>query len=83
MFGIQDFTSESIHELRIRLENQNNEETWKYMIYKIGFDYENPIERAHGFKVLVDDLKLLTSPNHKTYKFICQMYKNYNKEELA
>lgn len=56
--------------------------TYKYLVSKLGFDPTNSKEYEQAMTIYTDDLDIITSSKRKTYKFICQMHRNFDKVEL-
>jgi hypothetical protein len=40
------------------------------------------VEFEKGMSLYINDLGIVSATKRKTYKFICQMHKSMNKEEL-
>ena len=80
MWGLKQLDAQSLDSFRKTLE-ESEEYTNNYLVSKLGFDYNDPVQYEMAMKVLTDN-DLVTSPDHHTGEYLCQMYQSVSPTEF-
>ena len=80
-FGLFSLSAIALKDFKNTLEADQTL-LYRYLVAKIGYDPNDSTEYDRAMKVYTDRIGIITSPAHKTYKYICQMHKNLTQKEL-
>ena len=79
VWGLKQLDAPSLDAFRKTLE-QSEEYTNNYLVSKLGFDYNDPVQYEMAMQVLTDN-DIVSSPEHNTATYLCQMHQSTSPAE--
>lgn len=69
-FGLKDISAAALSKFKDKLAADNSL-TERFMVRKLGFDFNDADQKSEALDILQNDIGILTLSKEKTYKYVC------------